>query len=349
MVSDVANLAPVLVLSTGRCGSTMVSNMLNRHPEVLSVSEFFAFIGLNAFVGRRPSGARMWRLYSRPGTRSRYLEYTGPFDELLYPVGDSAARFSLGDLPPILAVALPHLTDEYHALYDECGSVVRGQPRQPPADHHRRLFEWLARRLDRKVWVERSGGSLLFASRLLRAFPDARVIHVFRDGRDTAISMSRHPPFRIMLAIAEKLRPLGIDPVDWLIALDGRERLAAWLGALVDRILRPERLRFDRVTIADYAVFWNRMIAIGHDVFGHFSADRLLNVRFEDVLAKPEPQIRRMIRFISPGLENEAWVREASAIPRSASSKFARLGSREQIAITEACRPGLERLGYPLE
>ena len=192
----------------------MVSNMLNRHPDILSVSEFFAFIGLSAFVGRRPSGGRMWRVYSRPGTRSRYLEHTGPFDELLYPVGDSAARFSLRDLPPILAATLPHLTHEYHALYDECAPVVQGQPRQPPADHHRRLFEWLVRRFGRKVWVERSGGSLLFASRLLRAFPDARVIHVFRDGRDTAVSMSRHPPFRIMLAIAEKLKPLGIDPMD---------------------------------------------------------------------------------------------------------------------------------------
>ena len=117
----------------------------------------------------------------------------------------------------------------------------------------------------------------------------------------------------------------------------------------MDRIIRPERLRFDRVTLADYAVFWNRMIAIGHEVFGHFAADRLLNVRFEDVLAEPEPQVRRMIRFIAPELENEDWVREASVIPRSASSKFARLGSREQMAITEACRPGLVRLGYPLE
>ena len=32
------------VVGTGRCGSTLVSNMLNLHKEVLSLSEFFAFI-----------------------------------------------------------------------------------------------------------------------------------------------------------------------------------------------------------------------------------------------------------------------------------------------------------------
>ena len=31
-------IPPVFVLSTGRCGSTMVSDILNRHPDVLSIS-----------------------------------------------------------------------------------------------------------------------------------------------------------------------------------------------------------------------------------------------------------------------------------------------------------------------
>ena len=49
-------IAPVLVLSTGRCGSTLISDVLNTHPEVLSLSEFFANVGMKAFVRKRPSG-----------------------------------------------------------------------------------------------------------------------------------------------------------------------------------------------------------------------------------------------------------------------------------------------------
>ena len=271
-------LAPVLVLSTGRCGSTMVSDILSRHPGILSVSEFFSFVGPRAFVGRRLSGERIWCLYSRPGRPIRRLRHFGIPSELLYPLDDSAARFSLDDLPPILAITLPHLTAEYHDLYDECGRVVRAQPRQAPAEHHRRFFEWLAGRFRRRVWVERSGGSLLWGSRLLGAFPDARVIHVYRDGRDTALSMSRHPPFRVMLAIRNQLKPLGLDPMGWVGSASGR--VVALLDELAGMLVRPERLRLDRVSLADFAWFWNQMIEMGDDLFGHFPSHRLLNVAF---------------------------------------------------------------------
>ncbi len=343
----VGTLAPVLVLSTGRCGSTMVSDIVNRHPSILSVSEFFSFVGPRAFVGRRPSGEHMWRLYSRPGRPIRALKHFGVPSEFLYPLGDPSARFSLADLPPILAITLPHLTDQYHDLFDECGPVVRGQPRQTPAEHHRSFFEWLGRRLGRRVWVERSGGSLLWSARLLRAFPDARVIHVFRDGRDTALSMSRHVPFRIMLAIRNQLKPLGLDPMSWVGSASGS--VVAMLDGLAGRLVRPAHLRLDRVSLSDFAWFWSRMIEMGHDVFGHFPSDRLLNVAFEDVQSSPESQIRRIIRFISPELEDDAWLRTVSSIPRKTTSKFRELDADERATVTEACRPGLERLGYPVE
>ena len=60
---------PVFVLSTGRCGSTMVSEMLNKHPDILSVSELFSTLGLTAFPGRKVNGEWMWRLLSKPGGR----------------------------------------------------------------------------------------------------------------------------------------------------------------------------------------------------------------------------------------------------------------------------------------
>ncbi|MYG81167.1 MAG: sulfotransferase [Gemmatimonadetes bacterium] len=342
----VGMLAPVLVLSTGRCGSTMVSDILNRHPGILSVSEFFSFVGPRAFVGRRPSGEHMWRLYSRPGRPIRRLKHFGIPGEFLYPLDDPAARFSLDDLPPILAITMPHLTAEYYDLYDECGAVVRAQPRQSPADHHRHFFEWLAGRLGRRVWVERSGGSLLWGSRLLGAFPDARVIHVYRDGRDTALSMSRHPPFRVMLAIRNQLKPLGLDPMNWVGSASGW--VVALLDGLAGALVRPERLRLDRVSLPDFAWFWSRMIEMGDDLFGHFPSDRLLNVAFEDVQASPESEIRRIVRFISPELEDDAWLSTVSSIPRKTTSKFPSLGADERAAVAEACRPGLERLGYPI-
>ena len=309
-------------------------------------SEFFSHIGMTAFRHPYPTGRWMWDLYSRQRTRTRHM-LSGRYEELLYPIDNPGARFTSRDLPPILCSTLPHLTERYEALYDELGPVVRAQPRQPPAAHLRHLFEWLLQRFGRNVWVERSGGSLLFGSGLLRAFPEARIVHVYRDGRDTALSMSRHYLFRLFAATIRTLRSWGIDTMS-MIEKRHWGRISPWFEPVVSACIRPERLSWDKLTLLDFGTLWSRMIDIGHDLFGHFPPDRLLNIRFEDMQADPSNQIRRLIRFIAPSLEDESWLREASGIPRPTPSKFERMGAAEQAALTQACRPGLQRLGYPL-
>ena len=136
------------------------------------------------------------------------------------------------------------------------------------------------------------------------------------------------------------------------MALISRDRLwdlvNPWMEPVVNAFIKPEHLPYDQLTIADFAALWNVLIAKGHRLFAELPPDRLLNLRFEDVQADPEAQIRRLVRFVDPALEDGTWLREVCAIPRPTPSKFARLEAAERTAITQACRPGLERLGYPL-
>ncbi len=339
-------IPPVFVLSSGQCGSTMVSNLLNRHPRVLSLSECFSYLGAVPFRFRHPTGNWMWKAYSRPRIHTRHM-VRGRYEELLYPLDAPHTRFTQDNVPPILCAMLPHLTDRYEELFDALEPVVRGQPRQPIADHFRYLFEWLCQRFNCTVWVECSAGSLLFGSRLLHEFPEARVIHVYRDGRETAVSMSRHYLFRVIVTTVKVASSRGID----IMASFKRkawERTSPWLEPVTSVCFNPDRLPYDKVTLADFGTCWSEMIEIGHWLFGHFPFDRLLNVKFEDMQADPDAQLRRLIRFIDPALEDEAWLREACSMPRQTPSKFAQLAPNEQAALTEACRPGLKRLGYPL-
>ena len=325
----------------------MVSNVLNRHPRVLSLSEFFSFVGTGSFRRRNQTANRMWDLYSRQQKRTR-LMLRESFEELLYPINDPRARFTRHNVPPLLCATLPHLTDRYASLFDELEPIVRGQPKQPSADHFRHLFTWLCERFGRDVWVERSGASLAFGGLLLRKFPEARVVHVYRDGRETAISMSRHYLFRMIVANMKALRSYGIDAMTLMSKGKHWEGISLWLEPLVNAFFRPDRIPYDEVTLSELGTFWSGMIERGHRLFEHVPSDRLLNVKFEDVQAEPKDQIRRLIRFISPDMEDEAWLREVSTIPRPTPSKFKQLESGERVALTEACRPGLERLGYPL-
>ncbi len=327
----------------------MVSNMLNLHPRVLSLSEFFSFVGTGAMRRRRTTGEQMWVWYARQRRRTK-LMLREDFEELAYPFGGPGARYGLDDVPPILCSALPHLTPAHDALFDELGPVVRARPRQAPALHFRDLFEWLCRRMERDVWVERSGASLLFGARLLRAFPDARVVHVYRDGRETAISMSRHYLFRMILATMHALRSRGIDAMSQMSQGRFWEWIALWLEPMATRCLDPAKLPYDKLTLADFGVFWSGMIERGHELLAGLPPDRLLNVAFEDLRATPEPHLRRLIRFLSPELEDDDWVREASRLPRPprARTHFERLDAADRKALAQACLPGLERMGYSL-
>lgn len=350
MVTTVAHqpIAPVLVLSTGRCGSTMVSSMLNMHPQVLSLSEFFSYVGVHQLFRRsRVSGDWMWTYLSRQKPHTRLMLRDTSYSELLYPFDDPAARYTRSDLPPILCTALPHLTSDHEALFNALEAVVRGQRRQPPADHLRHLFGWLCERFGASLWVERSGGSLLFGSRLRREFPEARVIHIYRDGRDTALSMHGHYLFRLILATLKHLGRSGFDPLILMRRRKLWDALSPWLTPLVGAVVKPEKLPFEKLVVRDFATLWDAMIELARQSLADLPPGRLLNVKFEDVQADPERHVRRLIRFIDPSLESEEWVRSACAVPRRTSPRWRKLAAAQQAELTASCRRGLEHLGYP--
>lgn len=226
MREPIAKPAPLFVLSTGRCGSTALSAMLNLHPRILSLSEFFSFTGIAPFAWRNPDGRRIWRALAAQPRRMR-LMLAEPYDELLYDFDRPGARYTRADIPPILCTALPHIAgdpEDAENLFERLRPAVLARSRQPAADHYRALFEWLRDALGRDIWIERSGASLLFASTLIRAFPDARFIHLYRDGREAALSMSRHYLYRLIAGTLGQFRRLGADPYRLIASDPGWDR-----------------------------------------------------------------------------------------------------------------------------
>ena len=325
----------------------MLSDIFSTHPRVLSLSETFTTVGQGPFRRRRCSGKHMWRAFSR---QSKWLHegLQVGYKEVLYPFGSPGARWTRSDVPPLAVTTLPHLTDECDALFDELARVVPAWPRRRPSEHFREFFEWLCRRFERDVWVERSGASLLLASRLLRDYPDARVVHIYRDGRDTALSMRNHYIFSTLVATTRAVRATGIDAARLIATSRQWNRVSPWMEWLGGTFVPPKRLPYGKLTLGDYGRFWSAMVERSRWALADVPSEMRLNVKMEDVQAEPEAQIRRLIRFVAPELEDDEWVRAASAIPRPTVSRFGDLDPAEQAELVQACRPGLQILGYPL-
>ncbi len=340
--------APVFIVSTGRCGLTMLSNMVRLHPKILSISEFFVYLAKGAFRDKKVSGRVAYRRLNKPGAVVRALLKNGmKAGEVLYSYGPKA-RYGPEEIPPILCTTLPHLTDDHEQLWDELGPLVRARGNSTVCSHYRFVFEWLAERFGKGVWLERSGGSLLLTHELARHFPDARFVHIYRDGRDTAMSMYRHHPFRVFALGAQKLRNFGMDPF-YLVNWSGFRRWLGWLpivSMIYFRLFSVDRILNAKIELPVFGWIWSNMIERGVEYLNALPKERVLSMRFETVLASPKEEMNRFIDFVGPEFADPDWLEKVSALPRNTPPRWPRLSSDAYAALAEACAPGQKILGY---
>ena len=338
----------MLVLGTGRCGSTLLSEILRDHPTILSVSELIAFV--TDLGSRIPEvlprgevdGATFWAWLATPQPLQSALLAQGlRMKEVIYPF--ERGRFAPDALPPILQATLPHLApDDPDALFDALAAEVPSWTVASAADQYRRLFVWLCQRLGRRTWVERSGGGLRVAPRLLAAFPEAKVVHLVRDGRNTALSMASHIGFRMAFIHAQLVELLGVDPFRDPSRRD-EEDLSDELAALLPECF--SKRAFDAFDLSPVVCghYWSGEITLGLKALGTVPPERLLTLSYEDLCADPTGALTRLGRFVGDELHPD-WPKTAAARVGQGTSAWERLPAREAAELDEACRPGFAAL-----
>ena len=339
---------PTFIVNSGRCGSTMLSNMLHLHPDVLSLSEFFTAAGdiggraTRIFDSSPISGRQFWDLIGgMPPRLNLMLRHQVEMGEVLYRPDAVHARFTRqSGVPSILQITLPFLSDTPDELFGELEPVMVSLPNAPLADHYKSLFGWLQQRFGRKMWVERSGGIFVVIEPICHAFPDARFVHLVRDGRDTALSMSQHLGFRIYLLGAQIAQFIGVDPY----ASPDRSRLAelpAELHGFLPEKFQPEIFRNLPISPVLCGQLWSQMIVEGLAVLGKLPAERVLTLRYEDFLSAPDAQLTRLAEFLGEGINNPEWRRKAAATVRQPASSWRHLSIDAAQALADACEPGM--------
>ena len=166
----------LFVVGCGRSGTTVLRTILDAHPElaVTHESKFIAPLGIRRHRYERPDGFDV----------DRFIH------DLL---ADPGVRANLG------------LEDDW--VREALAAPVTDYP-----DAVRRVFAAYAARQHKRRYGDKMPGSVLRIPLLAELFPEARFVHIIRDGRDVALSS---------MAI-EGLDP---DPVSW--ALNWKARVTA--------------------------------------------------------------------------------------------------------------------------
>ena len=344
------------VVSSGRCGSTAVSAVLRSHPRVLSLSEFFRCLGTEALEPGRYSGARFWDVLSRPRPQmTAMLRYHAEPPEVIY-LTEGHRRFGRGSgVPPVLLIAFPHLVDEPDTLLDELHDLVVPLPEQSLPDHFRTLFRWLCTRFGREIVVERSGASLAIVESLIRYFPEARFIHLYRDGRRVAESMRRHSVFRVWVAaqaVSQSVHPgATLDELGRLVlsgpAPGAGELAAKTVDERVDDLLRAMGLPADRLhsPVWRFGALWSEMVRIGVAALGKLDSHKVLAIDFDDLLARPEGNLSLLDDFLFAARTQDIdqWITGSAKILRPSVENWSnRLSPLERRRLEIACRPGMK-------
>ena len=99
--------APVFAVSTGRCGSTLLSDMLRLNDSILSLSEFFGLLLSGPFPEGEITAQRYWELLSTPHPFvSSAYRVGAPIEEFLYRPGPESRFDASTGIPPCSAAAI---------------------------------------------------------------------------------------------------------------------------------------------------------------------------------------------------------------------------------------------------
>jgi Sulfotransferase family len=335
-------LPGVFVVSSGRCGSTMLSKMLRLNPQILSLSEFFALLPDPLPPGELDAAA-YWRLLTEPWTFMTHayrLDVRVP--EFLYRPGPDSRFTPTTGIPPILITTLPHLSDDPEGLYDEVGEFVAGLTPADASAQHRRLFQWLCDRRGARLWVERSGSSLMYVSQLAERFRDAKFVHLYRDGRECAYSMSRNAGYRLASVAMMLQSRLGTSP--YLSDNAPPPHVPTDLRPFMPETFDHDAFeRFD-VPVAELGQFWSDMIMPALDVLASLPSERVLQLSYEDLAAEPKRSLLRLTRFVDLPQADRGWIDRAAALVQPRSPRWPTLPEEQISELTRVCAPAMRRL-----
>jgi hypothetical protein len=334
------------VVSTGRCGSTMLTLILREHPQVLSLSEFFTWLKASQRSSHIPDwemdGREFWQLLATPlpagddlpwqlrqGSSPRY--------------GPGTGRFSpAAGVPVISRTVLPTLTDDPDALFDRLAAEAGGWPTRPAAGHYQALFDLLARLLDRPVVVERSGGSLPMVPMLHEMFPEARFVHLYRDGPDCALSMSRRPAARRAVLYAEAARAAGLPP-----GATFQQIQAALTGPYKELLTPPfdkRRIMEHPIALTAFGDRWSAMVTTGVAALRRLPPAAWASLRYEELLHAPATELTRLAEFLGVWIVPGWLATTQRLVDPARAGRASTLPAADRAALQRACQPGTAAL-----
>jgi hypothetical protein len=280
-------------------------------------------------------GHEMWRLLTqRAPFIDEFISAGLKTVEFRYPYGSGRFDPARKEVPWICHCMLPMLSDDPDALFDLLAAEVVSWPARSLSDQFRALFAFLSELFGKSVVVERSGVSIDAVPQLRQQFPEARFVLIHRDGPDCALSMSRHPVYRLRGLWAEVTRLQGEAP-------DPEQS-----RGLITPPFDAERFMSYPIPLTFFGELWSTLLGQGVPTLAELPPGGWTSLRYEDLVSHPARELARIAAFVGFSATPQ-WLSAAAAIINGhhpASAATSELGPADLAAIREACAPGAQAI-----
>jgi hypothetical protein len=301
----------VFVLGTGRCGSTVVQELMARHRDVGFVSNVDTFLApldpkgrFNGALYRAVPGG-----YSRRDTAYlKHLRFT--LAERVHFGPSEAYRLLSRQIAPLVSEPFRDLTED-----DVTPRLER---------RFRSFFEDRKRVQGKAVFLHKLTGWPR-ARFIHRIMPAARFIHVVRDGRAVANSLMQRPWWKGYLG-----------PDGWGFGPLSPDDRGAWEAT-------------GRSFVALAGLEWKILVNAFHDAGSAIGPERWLDVRYEDLVSDPRGPFARLLAFAGLAWDEdfEGQFRGHPFTTERTEAFRSDLTPGQLAMLEELLGPELDRLGYP--
>lgn len=223
------------------------------------------------------------------------------------------------------------------------------------------------------VLLEKTPANCLRIPFIREIFPQAKMIHLVRDGRDVTLSAEiewrggknvQHDDdslwsrvldgmkvIRDQIVLRDALTTLRIKQLPyyaWRAVQLIRMRVAGSGAMWGPRIPGLRDIVGDRSLLETCAIQWRECVNAVLEAWPAEDSEQVMELRYEDLLGSPRREVRRVLGFL--GLELcETVEAELSNIDPGNKRKWeSRMTDEEYAAVMAEIGPTLERLGYPI-
>ena len=306
MPRSAADAKMLFIIGTGRCGSTMMQEVIARHPDAGFISNVDANVRSLNMKGRWNNA--IYRHIPQAFTqRDRRFARLGP---LQFRFGPSEAYLMLNK-----RVSLIISETRRDLLAEDVTPSLEARTR--------RFFEERIAAQKKSLFLTKFAGWPR-ARFIQEVFPDARFLHVVRDGRAVAESLVRRPWWR------------GYQgPTAWQFGLLSEEHEREWEAT-------------GRSFIALAGLQWKILMDAFEDARAALPADNWMQVRYEDFVADPRGHLKEILGFAgvewTPGFEK--GFSRYEFMPERKDAYRDNLTAAQARTLDELLAGHLERLGY---